>query len=140
MDINSIGGVGNTAGNARTALASPVPGERGAPVDALRQAEAAIGKEAVASVQAARNIVREDLAREEANEEDVRKSVEKLNEFVHPYVTSLRFSVDKDLGRLVVKIMDEETQEVVKQIPSEEALELAKALDKIKGLLVQQKA
>jgi flagellar protein FlaG len=134
MDINSIGGVGGVAGNARTAAASPVPGERGAPVEVVRQAEAAIGKDAVARTQNAHGI-----AREEAGREDIEESVEKLNEFIRPYVTSLQFSVDEDVGQVVVKIMDNETREVVKQIPSEEALELAKALDRIKGLFVQQK-
>ncbi|GHU08712.1 hypothetical protein AGMMS50225_07870 [Betaproteobacteria bacterium] len=135
MDINSIGGVNGVAGNTRTAVASPVPGERGAPVGVVRQAEAAIGNDAVARTQKAQN-----LAREEASKEDVEASVEKLNEFIRPYVTSLQFSVDEDVGELVVKIVDSETHEVVKQIPSEEALELAKALDRIKGLFVQQQA
>jgi len=73
-------------------------------------------------------------------EQTVRESVEKLNEFIRPYVTSLQFSVDKELGRVVVKIMDSETKEVIKQIPSEDVLALTKALSKVAGLLVEQKA
>jgi len=73
-------------------------------------------------------------------EQTVRESVEKLNEFIRPYVTSLQFSVDKDLGRIVVKIMDGETKEVIKQIPSEDVLALTKALGKVAGLFVKQEA
>jgi len=73
-------------------------------------------------------------------EQAVQESVEKLNEFIRPYVTSLQFSVDKDLGKVVVKIMDSETKEVIKQIPSEDVLELTKALGKVAGLFVKQKA
>jgi flagellar protein FlaG len=40
----------------------------------------------------------------------------------------------------VVKVTDTETDKVIKQIPSKEALELAKALDKLRGLLVKQEA
>lgn len=70
----------------------------------------------------------------------VQESVEKINEFIRPYVTSLQFSIDEDLGRIVVKIMDSETKEVIKQFPSEEALALAKALEKVAGLFVKQEA
>lgn len=66
-------------------------------------------------------------------------SVEALNEFISPHNTSLRFSIDDESGTVVVKVTDKETKEVIKQFPSEEALDLAKALDKLKGLLVQQK-
>jgi flagellar protein FlaG len=73
-------------------------------------------------------------------EQAVRESVEELNDFIRPYVTSLQFSIDKDLDRIVVKIMDGETKEVIKQIPSEDVLTLTKALGKIAGLLVKQEA
>jgi len=73
-------------------------------------------------------------------EQAVQESVKKLNEFIRPYVTSLNFSVDKDLGRVVVKIMDSETKEVIKQIPSEDVLALTKALGKVAGLIVKQEA
>ena len=68
------------------------------------------------------------------------KAVEAVNEFVGAVNTDLRFSVDDDTGRTVVKVMDVNTKEVIKQYPSEEMLAIAKALDSIKGLLVQQKA
>jgi len=77
---------------------------------------------------------------EQAYRQNLQDSVEKLNDFVLPYNTSLSFSIDEDIGTVVVKVTDKETKEVIKQLPSEEALELAKALDKLKGLLVQQKA
>lgn len=70
----------------------------------------------------------------------VQESVEKLNKFISPYVTSLQFSVDEDLGRVVVKVMDKETEEVIKQIPSEDVLALTKALSKVSGLFVEQEA
>ena len=74
------------------------------------------------------------------DERAVQESVDKLNAFIRPYVTSLQFSIDKDLGKVVVKVMDTETKEVIKQIPSEAVLELAKALGKVEGLLVEQQA
>jgi flagellar protein FlaG len=68
------------------------------------------------------------------------KAVKAVNEFVGAVNNDLRFSVDEDSGKTVVKVIDVTTKEVIKQYPSEEMLAIAKALDSIKGLLVQQKA
>ena len=44
--------------------------------------------------------------------------------------TQLRFRVDTDVGRVVVQVLDIQSGEVVRQIPREEALKLARdALD-----------
>lgn len=57
-----------------------------------------------------------------------------------PVASGLDFSVDDDSGRVIVKIVDSETNEVIKQIPSEEMMRISKALDKLQGLLVKQEA
>lgn len=54
--------------------------------------------------------------------------------------TSLRFSVDEGSGRTIVSIVDAATKEVVRQIPTQEVLELAKALDRMQGMLIRGKA
>ena len=85
--------------------------------------------------------VRQEVGSDIANlRQAVQESVEKLNKFISPYVTSLQFSVDEDLGKVVVRIMDNETEEVIKQIPSEDVLALTKALGKVSGLFVEQQA
>jgi flagellar protein FlaG len=73
-------------------------------------------------------------------EQAIQESVEKINEFISPYVTSLHFSMDKELGKIVVKVMDSETKEVIKQFPSEDILSLARALGKVAGLFIRQEA
>lgn len=75
-----------------------------------------------------------------ANAEELSKLVKTVNDFVKPFNSSLEFNIDQDSGQTIVKIMDTSTKEVIKQIPSEEMLALAKALDQLKGLLVTQKA
>lgn len=59
--------------------------------------------------------------------------------FVETMNNSLQFSIDDDSGRTVVKVVDKQTDEVLRQIPSEEMLDIARALGKLKGLLVEQK-
>lgn len=68
------------------------------------------------------------------------EAVKAVNNFVNSINNSLEFSIDDATGKTVVKVIDIETKEVIKQFPSEEVLAIAKALDGIKGLLVQQKA
>lgn len=70
--------------------------------------------------------------------QELDKAVKDVSEFVGVVNADLSFSVDEDTGRTVVKVIDNATKEVIKQIPSKEVLELAKALDGIKGLLVKQ--
>lgn len=72
--------------------------------------------------------------------EDVEKAAQQVNDFLKPINNSIQFNVDDDTGITVVKIVDLSTKEVVRQIPSQEMLSIAQAIDTMKGLLVQQKA
>ena len=67
-------------------------------------------------------------------------AVNEVSSFVKQTNSSLQFSIDRDSGKTMVKVVDASTNEIIRQIPSEEMLAMAKALDGIKGLLVQQKA
>ena len=49
---------------------------------------------------------------------------------------SVRFERDSGSNTLVVKIVDSETDEVIRQIPQEELLELSKHLEELNGNLV----
>lgn len=73
-------------------------------------------------------------------DEELNAVVKEVNDFIKPLNNSLQFSIDKETGTTVVKVIDTETQEMIKQISSEEMLALAKALDQLKGLLVKQQA
>jgi flagellar protein FlaG len=49
-------------------------------------------------------------------------------ERIAPPNASLRFRVDPEAGRVVVSVVDAETGDVLRQIPSEEALAIAQSL------------
>lgn len=72
--------------------------------------------------------------------EDVSSAVKKMNESMLGSSQSLQFSIDEDSKDIVVKVIDQNTNEVVRQIPSKEALQIAKSIDKMQGLLIRQKA
>lgn len=65
--------------------------------------------------------------------EKLRSAVEKIQEFVSSTASDIRFSIDEDSGQTVVKVIDRETQEVIRQIPSQEMLDLAQHWTSYKG-------
>jgi len=72
--------------------------------------------------------------------EELDDAVKKINASLPASAQGLEFSVDEDSKQTVVKIVDLGTREVVRQIPTVEALEIAKALDKAVGHLINQTA
>ncbi|NMG76393.1 flagellar protein FlaG [Aromatoleum diolicum] len=72
--------------------------------------------------------------------EEILKALDEVREAVKPVAQSLHFSLDQDTGRTVIKVMDTETNEMIRQIPSEDILKIAQAIDKLQGLLIKQEA
>ncbi len=72
--------------------------------------------------------------------EQVEAAVAQIQRFTQALTQNLKFSIDEDTGKTVVKIVDMQTQEVIRQIPSEEAIKIASALGKIQGLLFNGEA
>ena len=81
-----------------------------------------------------------DQAEERASVQQVESAVSKISDFVQNFQRDLQFSVDKDSDRLVVKVVDCETQEVIRQIPSEEMLRIARSLDSSESLILREQA
>lgn len=84
----------------------------------------------------------------------VQELVDRVTESTPAARRSLSFSVDDELGKTVVKVIDIETDKVIRQIPSEELLRFAQAIEAINqqhtavadgggdaaGLLIQERA
>jgi len=68
-------------------------------------------------------------AKEKTNEKEVAEAVSNLNDYIQVIRRELEFRVDKETGRTVVTVLDAETGEKIRQIPSEEVLALARNLD-----------
>lgn len=52
----------------------------------------------------------------------------------------IEFSIDPDTHQTVVLIRDLQTKEVIRQIPSEEALAIARTIESVQGVILRQKA
>lgn len=66
---------------------------------------------------------------------DVEDMVEALEDFANTVQTRLTFSIDDDTEDVVVKIIDKETDEVIRQFPAEEILGLREKMQDLNGLL-----
>ncbi len=66
--------------------------------------------------------------RTEAAREELGDAVTRLNEYVQNVQRDLQFEVDNELGQTIVRVVDQQTQEVIRQIPDEVALRLAEKL------------
>lgn len=98
--------------------------------DAQRLPASATSVDPSQAVRQAKETTRQEL-------EDATKRVEK---FVGPLSSQLQFSIDEASGTRIVKVLDIATKEVIRQIPSEEMVEIARALESLQGLLLHQKA
>lgn len=63
-----------------------------------------------------------------AEREQVEQVVAKLQDHLQRVERSLDFQMDDSTGRTVIKVFDRSSDTLIRQIPSEEALELAKRL------------
>jgi flagellar protein FlaG len=75
-----------------------------------------------------------------ATSEQLNRALESINKTMQSLSADLEFIVDGDTGRTIVRVTDKATGELLRQMPSKEALEIAQALDKVQGLLIRQKA
>jgi flagellar protein FlaG len=53
---------------------------------------------------------------------------------------SIEFQVDPDTRQIVVRLIDTQSNEVLRQIPSQEMLEIAKSIDHLQGVLLRNRA
>ncbi|WP_416242948.1 flagellar protein FlaG [Azospira sp. APE16] len=71
---------------------------------------------------------------------ELQQATEQANQAISGLGSDLKFSVDEDTGIDVVKFIDTETKEVIRQIPAQEMLVIAKRLDELRGLLIKDQA
>ncbi|MCP4023030.1 MAG: flagellar protein FlaG [Desulfobacteraceae bacterium] len=67
---------------------------------------------------------------------DVEEIVESLNDLPETLQTSLNYSVHEENKQIIVKVIDKETEEIIKQIPPEEIVELQDKMRELTGRLL----
>lgn len=67
--------------------------------------------------------------RKQEENKQVQDAVAKIQEYVQSTERTLDFRIDEDSGQTVVKVLDAQSEKLIRQIPSELALELAQRLN-----------
>jgi flagellar protein FlaG len=124
MDIGSIkNSLQPMLGNAQsTAAEAPRGAAAGARKGGEEQAAKVAGE--------ARNVSREQ----------VESAVSTIQEFVQSVRRDVNFTLDDGSGHVVVKVTDASSGDIIRQIPSEEALQLAESLEEVRSLLFRAEA
>lgn len=96
--------------------------------------------------QSPREIIKNDIKTNFNNQQKVVESKEELesvvnslNNFLQPMHTSLKFELHDKLNEYYVTIVDDQTREVVREIPSKKLLDMHAAMAEYLGLLVDKK-
>ena len=69
-----------------------------------------------------------DEEKDAKNSDDLKQAVSQLNDYVQNMQRNLQFSIDKESGAMVVKVIDSKSEKVIRQMPTEETLRIARSL------------
>lgn len=85
------------------------------------------------------NIEQQESTPTKKEKEQIEGIVKGLNDFVNISHTHLKFEFHDELERYYVTVIDNETQEVIKEIPPRKLLDMHAAMMEFMGLLVDKK-
>lgn len=113
MAINSLGSVGSVS----------VPPVTATPAAGQQAPAAAVSQQPPPSRQAVEQAVKE-----------IKHTMASMSS------ADLSFSIDGDTQQTVVRVVDSQTGDLIRQIPSQELIDIAKAMSRAQGLLLRQQA
>ena len=73
------------------------------------------------------------------NYADYKKAVVEINRALEKIPTTLAFQVDESSNRFVVNVADISTGELIRQIPGDAVLRIARQLESLKGIIFDDK-
>lgn len=123
MDINT-----NGARHQATVIAPSKIAKTNQADSSVKDTTDAVQKAEAQSVSAGVSVDEVKAAKKSENLEDIKQSVNQLNDYVQNTQRDLEFSIDKESGVTVVKVIDTKSEKVIRQMPTEEALKLARSL------------
>lgn len=75
----------------------------------------------------------------ESNKEKLSQAVNSLNDFLEISYKSSKFVLHEGLDRYYVQLVDKETEEVIKEIPPKKLLDAFYEMQKLLGMIVDEK-
>ena len=75
----------------------------------------------------------------EVSPEKVKKAVNEINQKIKPTHTSCQFSYHEETNRISIKVINDDTDEVIREIPPEKTLDMIAKTLELEGILVDEK-
>jgi flagellar protein FlaG len=86
----------------------------------------------------------QDIHQQQPSPQQLKTAVDGINQAMRQSNKNLEFSFDSGTNKVIIKMVDTESGELIRQIPSESALAIARSIDQFQqlqqGLLLDQKA
>lgn len=71
--------------------------------------------------------------------EKIQEVIESMNNFLEPTKTTLQFKLHEELNEYYVKVVNEQTDEVIREIPSKKLMDIYAAMAEYLGVLFDKK-
>lgn len=101
------------------------------PVELASNEVTQVGEENTTTVKVKVEVDRPAEALQAQTTEEIEELVDRLNTQALSSSHTLRFSIDEELGKAIISVVDSETDEVIRQIPPETALQIAEAFEEV---------
>jgi len=75
----------------------------------------------------------------EVDRKAIEQTIAKIREAIGPANASLKIEIDPDSDQVIVKVLDDRSGELIRQIPSQEMVEIAKRLDTMQGIFITKR-
>lgn len=75
---------------------------------------------------------------EASSQEQVLKRVQEMVDRIRQRITTVNFQIESDSNEVIVRVVNKETGETVRQLPPEEVLRLRESLADFKGALISE--
>ena len=125
MEIKSINGIAN---NAVSPVATPTTGKTGtATVSSIQRKTSAEGMDM------------QNMPNNQTNEQQIKSAVDKANKAMKHTQTRCEFSYHEPTKSISIKIIDEQTDEILREVPPEKVLDMIEKMWEMAGLLVDEK-
>lgn len=83
-------------------------------------------------------VVNEKTRSSPPTDSELKKAIDQSNKALKQISSSLEFSQDKTTGKALVRVYDRDTKELIRQFPTEEMVAIAKQIEGLKGVLINQ--
>lgn len=75
----------------------------------------------------------------EINEKFIKSEISKVNSRIKRHNIKCKFDYHDEINRITIKIMDKDTEEVIREIPPEKTLDMIQKMWELAGLLIDER-